>query len=130
MYKSKILTAVMLSALSAIALPALAAQTSIKLINDSNSSQILINSSSTGTLSQAVPNPLFANDIKLIDSDTAGTVDAGLFVYQSCRFNWSVIKLGSIYQFSDGATPSSSCESQVISQNFFTGEYSVQFTVK
>ncbi|PCK06683.1 MAG: hypothetical protein COA42_17165 [Alteromonadaceae bacterium] len=130
MIKNTLISAAILSTLSALAMPVLAAETSIELINNSSSNEILINSSSTGSLLPTAPNPLYAYDTTNLVSITAGTVDAGAFTYQSCRFNWSAIKIGSIYMFSDGATPSSDCESQVVSQNFFTGEYSVQFKVK
>lgn len=116
--------------LFATSLPTLAAATTIELVNDSNSDETLIRSNTSGIVTPPAPDPLFANDTRVVVSETPGTVDAGAFTYQSCRFNWSVIKVGSLYQFSDGAEPTSDCESQVILQNFITGEYSVRFTVE
>ena len=97
MIKSKIIPAVLIAAFS---VPVLAAETSIELVNDSNSNDILIRENTSGSLIPSAPAPLLANTSgNNIVSSTPGTVDAGTLTYQSCRFNWSVIKVGSFYQF-------------------------------
>jgi len=127
---SNVVSAVILSVLSAFAMPAQAVNTVIELVNSTNSDESLINANTSGLLLPAAPGPLHANDRVSIVSTTGKNVDAGVITYSACRFNWSVIKIESNYQFSDGAIPSSHCESQVVYQNFNTGEYSVQFKVK
>lgn len=121
-----------LLALSIASTPVFSAtlSTSIELNNNTSSNNTLINGSNvTGFISPVFPGPAIANSTSNHISSTTGLADAGVLTYQSCRFNWSIIDIGSIYIFSIGATPSSKCSSRVLVQNVFTGEYSIEFNI-
>ncbi|WP_444929627.1 hypothetical protein ACJJIF_17810 [Microbulbifer sp. SSSA002] len=125
------LTAVLLVSV-AHSVPTLAAtlSTSIELKNNTSSDNSLIDgTNTTGIISPAFPSPATANSSTSHTSTTSGSVDAGVLTYQSCRFNWSIIQIGSTYRFSIGATPSSKCSSDVLVQNAFTGEYQIRFNI-
>jgi hypothetical protein len=125
------------SVLLAVALVAVSASTfaatlstSIELNNNTSSDNTLINGTNvSGIVTPAFPGPAIANSTSYHTSMTNGLADAGVLTYRSCRFNWSIIDIGSIYTFSIGATPSSKCSSEVLVQNVFTGEYSIKFNI-
>lgn len=128
-------TKTVLIGLAAITLSASALadlSTSIEIENTTSSDERLINGSNvSGTISPSVPFILAADSTTNHVSTTPGDiVDAGVITYRSCRFNWSTIKTGSIYTFSTGATPSSSCDVDVLVQNIFTGEHNLKFSIK
>jgi len=111
---------------------AFSSTTTIELINDKWSDETLINTSVSGTVTPAFPNPLTAHTERTHISTTlpgAIDLDAGSVRYGSCLFHWSAIKLGAFFQFSIG-NDSSMCEAKVISQNFVTGDYHIRFRIK
>ena len=80
--------------------------TTIEIDNTTSSDETLISGDNvTGSITPAVPSTLDANSSTTHISSTPGTLaDAGVIEYQSCRFNWSSINIGSIYIFSKEAT--------------------------
>jgi hypothetical protein len=106
-----------------------ALSTTIEVVNNTTSNASLTSASYTGIITPALPNPLPAMSNSIHVSTSSGLADAGTFYYAGCRFNWSVINQGGYYSFSIGAQPSSRCSSNILVQNVFTGEYSIQFFV-
>ncbi|GAB2191422.1 hypothetical protein [Sessilibacter sp. MAH2] len=106
--------------------------TIVEFENIKNRDQQLINGTNvSGSIYPAIPSVLISNDPPSIhESRTPGDlVDSGIITFQSCRFNWSTIRMGGIYTFSRGAEPSSSCSLLVITQNPFTGEHRLRFQI-
>lgn len=128
--KHILMSAVLFSAMNAFPVFAGTLSTSIELKNNTSSDKMLISeNNTTGDIFPSLPNPIPANRTASFTSSSNGAVDAGVLTYQQCRFNWSVIELGTIYKFSIGAEPSSRCSSEILVQNVFTGEYKIKFNI-
>lgn len=128
--KHILISAVLFSTVNSLSALAGTLSTSIELKNNTSSTKTLISgTNTTGHISPLFPNPALPNSVTFHTSTSNGAADAGVLTYSSCRFNWSIIELGTIYTFSIGAKPASRCSSDVLVQNVFTGEYQISFNI-